>query len=366
MNSKVAIHVIHPLAQHTNRGQNGEPKMIPWGGQLRSRVSSQCWKRAMRMQMAESLNIGTRTRHVLDLLVEVYYDQDGAGKREAVREVFARLVSETLSRVNEDGNTDNTLYLGSPEIEKAVSLVQEANLDLDDPDERSIESLAESWSVYVKVAPVPVDIACFGRMVAADPQNWNVEAAAQVAHAVATHRLQNEIDYFVAVDDVEERASYLGTRDLQTAVFYRFVALDVSQLLRNLGGNINLMHRTVRELLKSVVVAVPEGGLSNSGHYNRPELLLARVRVSQPINLLSAFDPPVRYGRREGLVAASIQRLEQYLMEQETAWGTSGIRGQYAVIPSTSTVEILNGSLRSWRVDSLDTLITHVLEDLEV
>jgi CRISPR system Cascade subunit CasC len=316
------------------------------------------------MQMAENLNIGTRTRHVLDLLVDSYYDQGGTGEQDAVRKVFSHLVSEALSNTNDNGRTANTLYLGPQEIKKAVSLVQKAALDLQgDPDEWGIESLAESWSTHVEVAPVPADVACFGRMVAADPERWNVEAAVQVAHAVATHRLQSEIDYFAAVDDVEERASYLGTQDLQTAVFYRFIALDVPQLRHNLGGDIDLMHRTVRELLNSIAVAVPEGGLSNSGHYNRPALLLARVN-SQPINLLPAFDTPVR-ATRNGLIKPSIRRLEQYLMEQEAVWGAPNVRGQYTAV-SSDLSEALEGDLLSNRVENLSELIEHVLEDVGV
>ena len=45
-----------------------------------------------------------------------------------------------------------------------------------------------------------VDIALFGRMVA-DQADINVDAAAQVAHAISVHPVDNEFDYFTAVDD---------------------------------------------------------------------------------------------------------------------------------------------------------------------
>ena len=46
------------------------------------------------------------------------------------------------------------------------------------------------------------DIALFGRMVADDP-SLNFDAAAQVAHSISTHAVQNEYDYFTAVDDCQ-------------------------------------------------------------------------------------------------------------------------------------------------------------------
>lgn len=40
----------------------------------------------------------------------------------------------------------------------------------------------------------------FGRMVA-EAASLNYDAAAQVAHSISTHAVQNEYDYFTAVDD---------------------------------------------------------------------------------------------------------------------------------------------------------------------
>lgn len=45
-----------------------------------------------------------------------------------------------------------------------------------------------------------LDIALFGRMVAKAP-DMNVEAAASFAHAISTHKVSNEIEFFTAVDD---------------------------------------------------------------------------------------------------------------------------------------------------------------------
>ena len=59
-----------------------------------------------------------------------------------------------------------------------------------------------------------VDIALFGRMVASEA-TLNCDASAQVAHSISTHTVQNEYDYFTAVDDLAPEdntgAGHLGT-----------------------------------------------------------------------------------------------------------------------------------------------------------
>lgn len=347
-------HVIHPLASHPNRGQNGAPKTIPWGGNLRSRVSSQCWKRAMRIRMSDALDIGVRTRHAVDLAMDIFGEdccccccKEGA---EAIRGIISALITETLSAVNEEtGLTANTLYLGRQEIQRLVQLVQDALETLKDKEvldslddvsatmllemfeeEKLFKAIAKNWQAYVTLSPVPVDIALFGRMAAADPDTWNVEAAAAVAHAVATHRLHNEVDYFATMDDVEGRAAYIGTKDLQTAVFYRSLVLDVGQLQRNLGDDAQALGLALSAYLDALS-AVPKGGMSNGAHYNRPEYVMVSLRSTQPLNALSAFDPPVQAGR-DGLIKPSIQRLEAYIIRTEAAWGEQVAR-RYVLAP---------------------------------
>lgn len=376
------IHVIHPLSSHPNRGRNGAPKAIPWGGQLRSRVSSQCWKRAMRMSVAQTMDTGVRTRHILDLAMKAWRQgTERVGNPEAVSELLTEIISSALSEIGDNGLTANTLYLGYGEIERVVALVDEAlnNLEIDDelgsvddldPDilvemceeEGLIKDVAKNWRSWIAVSPVPVDIALFGRMVAADPEAWNVEAATSVAHAVATHRLQNEVDYFSAMDDVEGRASFLGTRDIQTAVFYRNLVLDVDQLSHNLGHKPVVVAGAVRVFLNALA-AVPEGGMSNGSHYNRPELVVVTARRTQPLNALSAFDPPVR-ADQDGLVAASIKRLEHHVLIQDAAWGNGNLdMSRYVLAPTAQGV--LSG-LDECRLPSIQAIADQVTFDLNL
>lgn len=83
----------------------------------------------------------------------------------------------------------------------------------------------------------------------ADSADINVDAAAQVAHAISVHRVENESDYYTAVDDRKSRregdleesgeedrgAGMIGTVEFNSATLYRFAALDADALARNLG-----------------------------------------------------------------------------------------------------------------------------------
>jgi len=82
-----------------------------------------------------------------------------------------------------------------------------------------------------------VDIALFGRMTTSDAFE-DVEAAMQVAHAISTHAVVNEVDYFTAVDDLGRgpQAGHLGETQYNSACFYKYFCLDWEQLVSNLAG----------------------------------------------------------------------------------------------------------------------------------
>ena len=74
------------------------------------------------------------------------------------------------------------------------------------------------------------DIACFGRMLADSP-DFNIDAAVQVAHAVTTHGVDMENDFFTAVDDLnngkeDSGAGHLGGTEFAAGLFYGYICID--------------------------------------------------------------------------------------------------------------------------------------------
>ena len=153
----------------------------------------------------------------------------------------------------------------------------------------------------LKEAP-SADMALFGRMVADDP-SLNYDAAAQVAHSISTHTVQNEFDYFTAVDDCAPEdnagAGHLGTVEYNSATLYRYATVNVLELVRTLGAE--QAAQTVRAFGEAFIRSMPDA-------------VYVTLRQDQPVNLSRAFEKPVRKSE-EGYAEPSKVALKQYAKE---------------------------------------------------
>lgn len=168
----------------------------------------------------------------------------------------------------------------------------------------------------------PIDVALFGRMVADIPQ-LNVDAAVQVAHALSTHAVETEFDYFTAVDDENPKedtgAGMISTIEFNSSTLYRYATVGVPQLLENLGGDIDATLRALQVFLTTFVRSMPTGHQNSFAHHTTPSLVTIALRTDQPVNLVSAFERPVR--GREGVVEESINRFAAELTQAGELWG---------------------------------------------
>ena len=158
-----------------------------------------------------------------------------------------------------------------------------------------------------------VDIALFGRMAASDP-TLNYDAAAQVAHAISTHTIQNEYDYFTAVDDLQDDdnagAGHLGTVEFNSSTLYRYANVNVSELAKTLDG-VSDAADVVRKYVETFVLSMPTGKENTFANRAFPDAVYVTVRNDQPVNLCGAFERPVR-ASEEGYAAESEKRLVEY------------------------------------------------------
>jgi CRISPR system Cascade subunit CasC len=130
----------------------------------------------------------------------------------------------------------------------------------------------------------------------ADNKDFNVEAACQVAHALSTHAVVNEYDYYTAVDDLnlqDSGADMIGTVDFNSACYYRYANLDLGQLGENLGGDNDLIGRAAAAWLSAFINAVPSGKQNSMAARTMPDTLLTVVREHGAWNLANAFLKPV-------------------------------------------------------------------------
>lgn len=173
--------------------------------------------------------------------------------------------------------------------------------------EAKAEKLAEE---ALKAAPA-VDVALFGRMVADDP-SLNFDAAAQVAHAISTHTVHNEYDYFTAVDDCAPEdnagAGHLGTVEYQSATLYRYASVHVTELAEHLGER---TPDAVRAFVEAFIRSMPTGKINTFANHVVPNAVYVTVRCDQPINLVGAFEKPVVAGGN-GYVKPSVEALVEH------------------------------------------------------
>lgn len=326
----IDIHILQTVPpSNLNRDDTGSPKTAIYGGVRRSRVSSQAWKRAAREAFKSYLDeseLGTRTKRVVDLLAEEIVDQ--APELEERASELASSTFETigikLGKPKKDATLQSQylLFLSRRQIQNLASAAIEA-------------AGADDVKKALRAAKVKdlanrdhsVDIALFGRMVA-DQTDINVDAAAQVAHAISVHSVETEFDYYTAVDDRldddETGAGMIGTVEFNSATLYRYAAVDVNRLADNLGDAL-ATRRAVEAFLQAFVRSMPSGKQNSFAHRTLPEAVVVVVRESQPINLVGAFEKPIRELERKGRVKRAAEELCNEAQEIERAYGEKPI-----------------------------------------
>ncbi len=313
----IELHLIQNFApSNLNRDDTGNPKDCEFGGVRRARISSQCLKRSIRhhpiFQQITGVEPSMRTRLLAGEIKKELLKR-GVAEEQAqnLAETFAKhYSSKTEKGALDKGRTNVLLFLSRAEIEDiAGQLMQISN-----PDE--IKKFAENFAKSNKDRPSAPDIALFGRMLA-DRPDTNVDAACQVAHAISTHRVTMDIDYFTAVDDLlpqeETGAAMVGVIAFNSACFYRYAAIDFNQLVTNLNGDREMARKTVEAFFHAAVRAVPSGKQNSFAAQNPPSFVMAVVREEQQgWSLVNAFEKPVHASARKSLTQASIEALDQY------------------------------------------------------
>jgi CRISPR system Cascade subunit CasC len=322
----VEVHAIQSFAPaNLNRDDTNNPKDAEFGGVRRARISSQCIKRAIRNNpvFAETtgVDVGTRTKWLVDLLRKGLV---AAGKpAEEATEILTAFVPEFASKL--DRNSEKTavlLYLSQAEVDGVVQALLDNWEDLPEGVKKLTKDLVKRYKGQTS-AP---DIALFGRMLAEKPE-LGLDAACQVAHALSTHRVTMEMDFYTAVDDLNPEdtagAGMMGFTGFDSACFYRYARIDWKQLRDNLNGDTALARRTVEGFLRALVAAVPSGKQNSFAANNPPSFLLAVVRHDgMGWSLANAFEKPVYPRGDSGLVKPSVQALDNYWGQLCQVYGT--------------------------------------------
>ncbi|MBK7216482.1 MAG: type I-E CRISPR-associated protein Cas7/Cse4/CasC [Candidatus Promineofilum sp.] len=324
----IELHLLQSFAPaNLNRDDTGSPKDAIFGGHRRARISSQAFKAAIRREpvFAEktAVPVGQRTKRmageITERLEKKGRDSEGAMK---VATAFAKVYAGKMDG-KQQNKTSVLIYLSDTEFSwMAQQLDQNWDVALrevteEKPKEKVIDDLVKQLIRQTEKRTSAPDIALFGRMLAAKPET-NIDAACQVAHALSTHSVRMEMDYYTAMDhlkpDDTAGADMVGFTSFNSACYYRYLRIDWRQLVENLK-DIDLARRTVEGFLRSAMTAIPTGKQNAFAAQNCINLAMAVARQDGKCwNLVNAFETPVRATREPetGYIAPSIQALDAY------------------------------------------------------
>lgn len=307
-----------------NRDDTGRPKTATVGGATRLRLSSQALKRAWRtspvFETALAGHMGTRTQRFGET-VEKHLLAGGMAPDKAL--AAARDIAGVFGKPKPPG--DNTarieqLAFLSPEEQTAALALADRML--------AGEKLVAKDAGLLRRSDTAADIALFGRMLADDP-SYNREAAAQVAHAITTHKVMVEDDYYTAVDDLktpadDAGAGFLGEAAFGSGVFYLYLCVDRDLLVRNLGADqaaSDLAATALAALVEAAATTAPSGKQNSFAAHGRAHYVLAERGPMQPRTLAGAFAKPVA---GTDIVEDSVKRLHTYRNDLVQAYGPAG------------------------------------------
>ncbi len=349
MTTFLQLHLLtaYPPA-NLNRDDTGRPKTCLFGGSTRLRVSSQSLKRAWRLsevfETAVHSHMGQRTQRIGEELLR-YLTAKGMASSDAT--AFARSVAAVFGKVKpaSDSNptfTEQLVFVAPAERARAFALADRVLAG------EEVTPTADDILLKVEES---ADIAMFGRMLA-DAPSFNREAAVQVAHALSTHKIVVEDDYYVAVDDLKNPAdredagtSFIGVQEFAAGLFYLYICVDTNLLQRNLSGNATVAADAIEGLLRAAATVAPRGKQASFASRARASYVLLERGAQQPRSLAAAFLKPVGLAEAGGdLAAASATRLEDFRAALDRAYGPNAdAHAQMSVLPGhgESTLETL-------------------------
>ncbi|SCG38587.1 type I-E CRISPR-associated protein Cas7/Cse4/CasC [Micromonospora coxensis] len=330
MNARyIDIHLLQTVPYaNLNRDDLGSPKSVRFGDADRTRVSSQCWKRAVRQELETSSGDPAKRTRQLPQAVQGRLARRGWEPELAAFAAAQVMATLTTIAVKADGfKVDKE----SGEAQVLFYLPERAFDELADICVQQRDRLIGLQSGAVKAkkgeSPLPADavreamsrrndvINLFGRMLAELP-GTNVDGAVQVAHAFTTHGTDPQVDFFTAVDDLKQDADQAGSghmnsAEFSTGTFYRYASVNLPDLVDNLGDAATAVELT-SAFLSAFITAMPQAKKNSTAPFTVPDLAYIAVRGDRPVSLASAFETPVRAPLDSGYADPSRRQLADY------------------------------------------------------
>lgn len=384
------LHLIHLMAPNNiNRDDQGLPKDVTFGGVRRDRVSSQTWKRAMRVYthehgLLDEADQAYRSKksgqlvygYLRPLLAEQFTEgQIGALAAAAVGSLTGdegedgKLKTLFLMGRTEAAAVARTLaaYAATPEGQAVIAGFKDVQFtDAPVSGEDTVapvkkakgakakkgaeeESPESAWKAFgqkfrnelqrAALSAPSLEVSVYGRMVAANT-DLRVDGALEVAHAVGTHRTVNQYDYFTGMDDLDLKggAGMIEQTQFTSSVLYRYLALDIEALWQNLKAlpdeeRTAAILRAAQAIVTSAVKSMPSGKRRSFANNTLPTYVLGVASAThQACSLAEAFSQAITH---DDLVGASVAYLEHYRAHVSAAFPRTEQAFALSVTPRT-------------------------------
>lgn len=370
---------IHAIQNHSpanlNRDDLGAPKTCYFGGLLRSRISSQCLKRSIRLSDEfKKLLGGVRTRRLAQLIAG--NDPDSFKRAMKVLEICGIAPKEKKKKKSdEDAPTDEDKSAGLVYVSREA--VDKMSKLLKDESSKSDKDMAKEFAKIITEHTIAPDMALCGRMLEpkkGDDDVWKgldktVEASLQVAHAISTHEARPEVDYYVAADDIpgeDAGAGFVDEAMFASACFYKYFSIHWDDLIKNLKNNGELAAHTVGAFIRGAALVNPTGKQNSFAAHNLPDGILVEIRENAPISYANAFASPAGQDKRD-LVSQSIAQLGKYIHDLDTGYGkpknrfwfSPNLRYPLSIVEDKKEIALAENNIKS-----LEELIHAVIKEL--
>ncbi|MFE4609484.1 type I-E CRISPR-associated protein Cas7/Cse4/CasC [Streptomyces niveus] len=374
----IDAHVIQsvPFA-NLNRDDTNSVKTVLYGNALRTRVSSQSWKRAARGVFEDRIGqAALRTRRIGERVTRLLTEGRGwpldlaekagahAAAASSIKFELGKNPADAKETIPNKVLTNAMVYVPETAVAELGDLAEEyrdalqAAKDIKKPSDRSVLPTDRVEAVLRSRNGV---INLFGRMLA-EVDNAGVDGAVQVAHALTTHETDVELDYFSAVDDVtanwgdQSGSGHMGHTEFSAGTFYRYATIDLRDLAANIGGNSTELRELASAFLSAFIVSLPQAKKNSTAPHTIPDLAHISVRADRPLSYAAAFERPVTASGQGGFADTSRTTLAEYAEAANRLLGTHGI-----IDSGWAGIDAKGLDGLGTRHKSFDTLITSAL-----
>jgi CRISPR system Cascade subunit CasC len=360
----------HVLISHSpsclNRDDMNMQKSAIFGGKRRVRVSSQSLKRTMRHSDYYREHLGepsVRTKHLAD-----YQSQAIAALSARYDEALIKQAIDYISGKDASAADAKDDAVAPWVLEEVAYFCDQIKaLEAEGVDAKKLQKQIEKDSQAFKQAlSKGLDIALSGRMATSGLMSevGKVDGALAVAHAITTHAVDADIDWFTAVDDLQELGSgHLDTQEFSSGVFYRYASLNLKQLQVNLGLLSDIKAEETAEgrtkvleiaahVLHMLATEVPSAKQQSFAAHNLADLALVSFSY-QPVSLANAFEKPVQADfKTGGFRETSITALNGYWDKIHRGYGLQERCAEFALddvsLPNDITAKPSLPELENW------------------